>query len=458
MINPFYTFFIEAGQHLLNHWIAGSQQVLALLSAGGERRPTPAVIDAVPGGKILLSERQGRLLEALVRRSSAPQRLVRRAQIILMLAAGKTFNQVARALGVLRQTVYKWANRWRRQARQLAEGEAQERSDQVLSNRLAERLLDAYRPGKPATFSPEQIVKLIAVACERPQDSGRPITRWSSRELAAEVVKRGIVKTITRSTVSRLLKEAKIKPHLSRYWLNAQPEDEAAFDAQVRVVCALYRQAPQLHKLGIHLVSTDEKTGIQALQHLYPPKPVRAGQVARIEHEYDRHGTLCLIANFEVATGRIVAPSVGPQRTEADFLAHIQQTVAQAPQDPWLFIVDNLNTPQSASLVEWVAHHCGIEVDLGVKDSHGILKSMASRAAFLADPSHRVRFVYTPKHTSWLNQIEIWFSILVGRLLKRASFNSIEELHQALINFIEYFNATMAKPFKWTYAGKPLTA
>ena len=454
MIGSFYIFFVEASQHLLNHWIAGGRQVLALLGAGGKRRP--AVIDPAPGGRVLLSERQRRLLEAWVRRSSAPQRLVRRAQIILLLAAGKTFNEVARALGVLRQTVYKWGKRWRTPAGQLVE--AQERSDQALSNRLAGLLLDAYRLGKPTTFSPEQIVKLIAVACERPQDSGRPITRWSSRELAAEVVKRGIVKTIARSTVSRLLKEAKIKPHLSRYWLNAQPKDPAAFDAQVRVVCALYRQATQLHKLGIHLVSTDEKTGIQALQHKYPAKPVRAGTVARIEHEYDRHGTLCLIANLEVATGRIVAPSVGPQRTEADFLAHIQQTVAQAPQDPWLFIVDNLNTHQSASLVEWVAHHCGIEADLGVKDSHGILKSMASRAAFLADPSHRVRLVYTPKHTSWLNQIEIWFSILVGRLLKRASFNSIEELHQALINFIEYFNATMAKPFKWTYAGKPLTA
>jgi transposase len=170
------------------------------------------------------------------------------------------------------------------------------------------------------------------------------------------------------------------------------------------------------------------------------------------------HLRVFLSSPGDVATGRMVAPSVGPRRTEADFLAHVKQTVAQAPQDPWLFIVDNLNTHQSASLVEWVAQQCGIEVDLGVKDSHGILKSMASRAAFLADPSHRIRFVYTPKPTSWLNQVEIWFSILVGRLLKRASFNSIEGLHQALINFIEYFNATMAKPFKWTYAGKPLTA
>src|SRR5919109_2003044 len=248
MIGSFYIFFVEASQHLLNHWIAGGRQVLALLGAGGKRRP--AVIDPAPGGRVLLSERQRRLLEAWVRRSTAPQRLVRRAQIILLLAAGKTFNEVARAVGVLRQTVYQWANRWRRQARQLAEVEAQERSDHVLSDRLAERLWDAYRSGKPATFSPEQVVKLIAVACEQPQDSGRPIRRWSSRELAAEVVKRGIVKTIARSTVSQLLKEAKIKPHLSRYWLNAQPEDEVAFDAQVRVVCALYRQATQLYKRG----------------------------------------------------------------------------------------------------------------------------------------------------------------------------------------------------------------
>jgi putative transposase len=185
MINPFYTFFIEASQHLLNHWIAGSWQVLGLLGAGGKRRPTPAVMDPVPGERVLLSERQGRLLEALVRRSSAPQRLVKRAQMILLLAAGKTFNQVARALGVLRQTVYKWGKRWRTQARRLAEAEAQACPDHVLSRVLEGLLMDAYRAGKPATFSPEQIVKLIAVACERPQSCGRPITRWSSRELAA---------------------------------------------------------------------------------------------------------------------------------------------------------------------------------------------------------------------------------------------------------------------------------
>ena len=165
-----------------------------------------------------------------------------------------------------------------------------------------------------------------------------------------------------------------------------------------------------------------------------------------------------MIVNFEVATGRIVAPTVGPTRTEVDFGAHIAQTVATDPSGEWVFIVDQLNTHQSETLVRWVAAQCAIEMDLGVKGQSGVLKSMKTRQAFLQDASHRIRFVYTPKHTSWLNQVEIWFSILVRRLLKRASFTSVEELHQRLLDFIAYFNQTMAKPFKWTFTGKPLAA
>ena len=404
----------------------------------------------------MVSPRQRQLLEGLVRRSTVAQRLVQRARIILALAAGDTPTQIAQRLGVERQTVYKWAQRWRIHAPSLQAAEAAGVSDRQLRRLIEQTLGDAYRRGRPATVSPEQLVKLIALACEHPRASGRPLSRWSSRDLVAEAVKRGIVQRICRATVSRLLAEAKIKPHLSRYWLNAAPVDEAAFDAQVRAVCALYRQAAQLHAQGIHVVCVDEKTGLQALEHKYPAKPVQPGQLARIEHEYRRHGTLCLIANFVVATGEVITPSISPTRTEADFLQHIQQTVAQAPQAQWIFVADNLNTHQSASLVEWVAAACAIEQDLGVKDKHGILKSMASRAAFLADPNHRLRFLYTPKHSSWLNQIEIWFSILAGRLLRRASFPSTEALHQALLEFIDYFNQTLAKPFKWTYAGKPL--
>jgi hypothetical protein len=226
----------------------------------------------------------------------------------------------------------------------------------------------------------------------------------------------------------------------------------------VTTVCELYAQAPALHAAGVHVLSTDEKTAIQALERTHPTRPTRPGLVELQEFEYTRHGTQCLMANFEVATGCILAPTVGPTRTEDDFVAHIAQTVATDPEGTWVFIVDQLNTHQSEGLVRLVARLGTLEEDLGVKEKSGILQSMATRAVFLQDPTHRLRFVYTPKHTSWLNQVEIWFSILVRRLLKRASFTSVDDLRARILAFIAYFNATMAKPFKWTYKGRPLTA
>ena len=150
------------------------------------------------------------------------------------------------------------------------------------------------------------------------------------------------------------------------------------------------------------------------------------------------------------AIGQIIAPSIGPTRTETDFEAHIARTVAQDTDGEWVFIVDQLNIHKSESLVCLVAKLCDIEDDLGVKSKSGILKLMKTRAEFLQDPSHRIRFVYTPKHTSWLNQIEIWFSILVRRVIKRGSFTSTDDLRERILAFIDYFNQTMAKSFKWT--------
>ena len=231
-----------------------------------------------------------------------------------------------------------------------------------------------------------------------------------------------------------------------------------AFGRQVAEVCGLYEQAGRLAEQGVHLVSTDEKTGMQALERLHPDMPMGPGRVQRREYEYQRHGTLCLTANLEVWCGWVIAPTLGPTRTEADFLAHMQQTVATDPQAGWVFVVDNLNTHQSESLVVWLAQACGLEQDLGVKGQNGVLKSQASRAAFLSDQGHRIRLVYTPKHTSWLNQVEIGFSILVRKLLRRSSFTSVEDLKARVLAFIDYFNRTMAKPIRWLYSVEPKPA
>lgn len=206
----------------------------------------------------------------------------------------------------------------------------------------------------------------------------------------------------------------------------------------------------------MHVISTDEKTGIQAKERAKPTRPMKQGRVEYQEFEYKRHGTCCLIGNFEVATGQVIAPTLSLTRTEIDFKTHIQQTFAQDPKGEWVFVVDQLNTHKSEALVRWVADVCDIQDDLGEKGKSGFLKSMQTRADFLSDEAHRVRFVYTPKHASWLNQIECWFSILVRRLLKRGSFTSVQDLQQSLLDFIAFFNKTMAKPFKWTYTGRPL--
>ena len=223
-------------------------------------------------------------------------------------------------------------------------------------------------------------------------------------------------------------------------------------------VCAAYQQAPALEAAGTHVVSTDEKTGMQALERTAPTKPARPGQIERREFEYERHGTLCLTANFNVATGKVLSPTLQPTRDEKDFARNIQQLINTDAAAGWIFVLDNLNTHSSESLVRLVADACAIKEDLGTKGKRGPLASMESRSAFLADPTHRIRFVYTPKHCSWLNQVEIWFSILVRRLLRRASFTSLDDLRARVLAFIDYFNAVLAKPFRWTYTGRQLKA
>lgn len=398
------------------------------------------------------------ILEKIARCYTNPYWLVVRAKIVLYATAGANNTEIAQRLDTDSDTAARWRRRWLEATPRLSAAETESLEEKDLRVLIEATLSDDPRPGTPDTFTPEQLVQVVAVACAAPRDSAREISHWTDRELAEEVIQREIVETISPRHVGRVLEEMDLQPHRSRYWLNNErDQDPAAFDAQVKAICDLYVAAPTLEQQGTHLISLDEKTGIQALERTHPTRPMQPGQVELREFEYERHGTVALIANLDVATGQVITPSLGATRTEADLVAHVRQTIATAPKAEWIFILDQLNTHQSEGLANLVAEVCQLDLDLGIKGHSGILESMATRKAFLEDKTHRLRFVYTPKHSSWLNQVELWFSILVRKLLKRASFSSLDDLRQRILKFIEYFNRTLAKPFKWTYAGRPLT-
>lgn len=321
--------------------------------------------------KVVISERQQMALRKLSTATTVAKRLVQRATIILLAFAGLANQDIAQQVGLGRCQVGLWRRRWQDAFANLIRIECSE-DPPALRRAIEDLLADEPRPGCPGKFTAEQLTLLLALACEPPEKSGRPITHWTGQELADEAVARGIVESISASQVNRYLREAELQPHKSRYWLNTTEKDPEVFQAQVEMVCACYHDAPGLYQQhDTHTICVDEMTGIQALERIAKTLPMKPGRSERREFEYKRHGTLTLIGNFHVVTGELIAPTLGPQRTEEDFVAHIEQTIKLDPLARYVFVLDNLNIHGSAGLVELVAKECQLDEDLGKKGKRG---------------------------------------------------------------------------------------
>ena len=407
--------------------------------------------------KVTVTEKQHAILVQFANTRTASQQLVQRSKIILLAFCGMLNTEITEQVGLNRQQVGLWRRRWADSWQALIAIECRE-NHATLKRSIEQTLSDAPRSGTPCTFTAEQVTQILAIACESLELSGRPIDNWTHRELTAEVIKRQLVPSISISQVGCYLKEADLQPHRSKYWLNTKEKDQEVFDQQVQIVCQTYQEAPELYfQANTYTVSVDEMPGIQAIERIEKRIPMQPGRPERIEYEYKRHGTLCLIGNWDVVTGQMIAPTIGATRTEQDFLRHIFHTIQTDPKAGWVFVMDNLNVHCSASLVRYIADLEGIDESmLGEKGKSGILKSMVTRQAFLMDRNHRVRFVFTPKHSSWMNQIEVVFGIVHRRAVARGSFASKQELRDRLLSFIDYFNRTFAQPFRWTYTGRPV--
>ena len=335
-------------------------------------------------------------LERIVRSRKAEWRMVERARIVLEAGEGHPAGAIARRVGCSLQTAKKWRARYERDG--------------------LEGLKDAPRAGRPLVHGPETRARLVALACTRPLATreGLRRERWTHAELAEQV-------GMSESQAHAILRSLDIKPHLSEQWV--MTEFGPDFDARAGEVCGLYLDPPE----GVLVVSIDEKTGIQAKTPTKPDVVAKPGKPSRREHEYRRNGTQNLFACLRVHSGEVSAMPA-KTRNRFDLIRFLDQLEAEIPEGRQvLAITDNLSTRTTQEVEDWLAEH------------------------------PRWRFVFTPKHASWLNQVEIFFSILARRLIRHGAFTSEHDLACQMLAFVETYNQN-ARPFQWTYTGKVLTA
>jgi len=389
--------------------------------------------------------------------STAETRIALRAKIILLAMEKRSNIEIGQRVGLERHCVGRWRKRWQESYDAMLSIQMSE-SHAVLVGAIEDVLRDAHRSGAPCKFSAEQVVQLVTVACEDPRSSQRPINTWTGRELADEMQKRGIVDSISVSRVNELLREIDLKPHRQKYWCFTTEKDRTVFDQQMKEVCQIYLEASNTyHHQGRRTICVDEMTSLQANERRAKTRLSLPGKIGLRECQYNRHGTLSLTGSWDVVVGKMIGTTVGATRKGKDFAKHMEETFATDPLANWVVVLDNLNTHHGEEIVRLVARLLGIDEDsLGDKKRRrGILGNVRSRRKFLTDASHRIRFVFIPKHSSWLNQIETIFGIISRRVIRHGSFTSQADLKEKLVSFIEYYNRTFAKPLNWTYNGKP---
>ena len=400
-----------------------------------------------------LSDPERGELARLSRGQRVPRRLVDRAAIVLLVAQGQSIRAVSQQSGHSRNTVRKWADRY-----------VHRRVD-TPDQPIAEQLRDAERAGRPPTFSEEQCVQLLSLATSDPQTEGVPTSHWSCRDLARVAVKTGRFAHLSKSHVQRLLNRGALKPHRVQMWLNRpeDPEYDARATEVTQVLCDATETAPREqseqnpesthHPLSHAVVSFDEKSSLQALERAAADRPMRPGMPAKLEYEYRRHGTMTLLSLMHVNTGRI-SGFVLPQRTCDDTAMTLRVFLGMMLMQGFervTVVLDQLNTHMCMDVVRSVATLCDVPIPDETK-----LDSREKRRAWLESDGRRIRFLFTPRHASWLNPIEKWFSYLARRLLRRASFRSTEELTARVLEFINYYNEHLARPYRFrrrTYGG-----
>lgn len=342
---------------------------------------------------VTLTEDERNKLEKVLRGHRSEKRDILRASIILLAAQGMQNKAIAKQLGVTEIVVAKWRKRFLRYG--------------------LEGLGDAPGRGRPKTFTGDDKLLIIKVACQRPS----PESHWSVRTLQKHLQQEHGLK-ISSASLQRVLASLDLKPHQCESWLESRDPE---FEAKQMQIVGLYLSPPE----NALVISVDEKTGIQALGRPEPPKPLRPGQPEKIDAHYKRNGTQSLLAALLVHEGKVFGKCYD-RHTHEQFLDFMEELVGLYPEQDLYVILDNLSVHKHRKVKEWLSLQQG-----------------------------RVHFVFTPTRASWLNQIELWFSILTRKVIKRGIFASKEELVQKIMQFIEKYNSE-AKPFKWTYTGEPL--